>query len=129
MPPKNRISVARKSHIPSVEDSRCCAGSSKWCFSSGGWESISLLVNRHLLRIIVGGFGHDGRFDKVEGRRRRRAFFPLEALGLPGILWGNRTVAPGPGKINHRDQIADAQDRRAGGGHHIECVELRRIRG
>src|SRR5213076_3321811 len=33
-PPKNMISVMRKTHMPSVPASRCCSMLSKWCCSA-----------------------------------------------------------------------------------------------
>src|SRR5579863_1155827 len=115
MPPKNMISVSRNTHMPSVDDSSCCALSSKWCFSpctcptKGAPRSAKL----HLLLltgVVVCRFGRHRRHIEIECGRRSGGLLPLEALGVPWILRRNRTLPPSPGQVNDWDQIAYAED-------------------
>src|SRR5712692_10395289 len=116
------ISVSRKTHIPSVAESNCCAMSSKWCRSSGWCSAAAACVsaNLHLLlvRIRVSVFGHDGRLVEIEGGRRGRGL-PLESLGAPWIVRGTRAVPHGPQQIDQRNQVAQTQNGRTRGGQHV----------
>src|SRR5690349_19382866 len=57
-------------------------------------------------------------------RRIRR---PLKASSGPGILASHLAVAHGPGEIEHREQIAERENRSAGGGKDVEHLKFRRI--
>src|SRR5579875_1208494 len=130
MPPKNMISVSRKTHIPSVEDSNCCSLSSKWCLSAvEACEATlrSVSANFHLLGIIVRPLGHHRRHVKIESRRRRGGLLPFQSLGLPRILRRSLAFAPSPAQINQRQQVADAQNRGARGGKHVQHLKLLRV--
>src|SRR6188768_3937364 len=136
-PPKNMISVTRNTHMPSVDASACCSMLSKWCCRYGwcgawpapaAWTATgagycgncsrsSLSDNADLMArsVLVGSVRHDGRRREILGRRRR-GNLPLEAARAPRVVPGERRVLQGPGEIDHRDQVADAKDGRAGGG-------------
>src|SRR5271169_157408 len=107
MPPKNRISVARKSHIPSVEASFCCSTSPNWWRSAKEW-----LANLHLLenRIIVSFVRNDGSDVEVLGRRRRSGL-PFETGCVPGIVGGEFSVAHRPDEVDGGYEIAHCEDR------------------
>src|SRR5258708_1290448 len=57
----------------------------------------------------------------------RRIRCPLEACRWPWVLPGNLAIAHGPGQVNHRQKIAQRENRGACGGKHVEYLELRRI--
>src|ERR1041385_6724984 len=121
-------SVMRKTHMPSEDASRCCSMSSKWCWSAG-WVATAGLVcalsdNGHLLYVfvIVGRAMHDGRVLEVV-RRRRRGGLPLQAGGAERVVPGALAVAHRPRQVDHRQQVADTQDRRARGRHHAQHLE------
>src|SRR5438445_13867672 len=102
MPPKNMISVSRKTHIPSVALLTCCSLSSNWCAT---WEvrSIARSANDFSLlffRVGVCFLGHDGSLVKVEGGGRRFPDVPLEALGAPWLLRRTPPVLHLPGNID-----------------------------
>src|ERR1043166_510241 len=123
------ISVTRKTHIPSVEDSSCCSVSSKWCFNPGACSRAvtSLSANLHLLLlagVIVGGLVHHRRHVEIKGRRRRRRLLPFQALSAPRVLRRLRSVTPRPSEIDHRYQVAYAQNRGAGSRHHVQDLKL-----
>src|SRR5215472_13680216 len=107
MPPKNKTSVARKIHMPSVEASFCCSTSSNWCRRAKEW-----LANLHLLenRIIVGFVRDHGRDFKVFGRRWRR-HLPFEAGRVPGIVRSNLAVAQRPDEVDGRNHVAHREHR------------------
>src|SRR5258707_115757 len=116
------ISVARNTHMPRLEASRCCWGSAKWCKSSGGCSSSwcrpttvlsgngDLLAVRSVqLLVVVGLPGHDGFVFEVEGWRRRGGF-PFESGGVPRTVRCRLAIAHGPKEINHGQQISDAEN-------------------
>src|SRR5688572_19646914 len=104
-PPKNMISVTRKSHIPSVEAWNCWPASSNWCAT---WAVASELCctlrllggDRIRVRLVV----DHGRDAEVLGRRRRRCG-PLEPGGGPRIGARRRGVPQRPEQVYERDQI------------------------
>src|SRR5713226_2250150 len=57
----------------------------------------------------------------------RRICCPLEARRRPRVLPGNLAVAHGPSQVNHRQKIAERENRSARGGQHVEHLEFRRI--
>src|ERR1700687_732445 len=133
MPPKNMISVARNSHMPSEEASRCCSMVAKWCFSAGLCCSaaIGLYATAHLLGswnvLVVVSFPIDNRgFIKIVSRRRRRRH-PLQTGSAPGIIGSDFPVAHGPQEINHGQKIPNRENGRPGGREHIQHLEFRRI--
>src|SRR5208337_217084 len=117
MPPKNMISVTRKSHMPKVEVAFCCSRSAKWCFRL--WTASSLSCNFNpLVQVMAGrinfvvvvGFPGDNRgFFEVEGGRRGCGL-PLESGGTIGIRPGILAVLQAPCEVNHRHQEAHRQD-------------------
>src|SRR6266849_8771911 len=116
MPPKNMISVARNSHMPSDEASRCCSMSTKWCLSAGLCCStaVGLSATAGLLRsgnvLVVVSFPIDDRgMVEVESGRRRRGH-PLQAGSAPGIVRGNFSIAHRPHEIHHRQKVSDRED-------------------
>src|SRR5277367_5859957 len=147
MPPKNMISVSRKSHMPKAVASRCCSTVSKWwrryagcawsCSGpacSAGRAAIAWLSNgRHLVLgfvrepiVIVGLVVDDRRLDEVLGERRGLGL-PLESSSLPRIRPGDRSILQRPGHVQHRHKVADPEHGRPGGGEDIQHLELRRI--
>src|SRR5208282_73394 len=52
---------------------------------------------------------------------------PLQASGGPGIRVGDLAVAQRPDEVDHGQQIAGGEYAGAGGGEHVQCLELRRI--
>src|SRR5579864_2262014 len=120
MPPKKRISVARKSHIPRVEASFCCSTSSNWWRSAKEW-----LANLHLLedRIIVGFVSHHGSNVEVL-RRRRRGGLPFETGSVPGISGSEFAVPHRPDEVDGGDEVADGEHRGSGSGQHVINLEL-----
>src|SRR5258708_29286146 len=58
---------------------------------------------------------------------RSRIGCPLEARRRPRVLPGNLAVAHGPSQVNHRQKIAERENRSARGGQHVEHLEFRRI--
>src|SRR5690242_16069203 len=89
IPPKNRTSVARNVHIPSVDASRCWGMSSN-CSASA---DCALAMNQLLLRlrgVLVGRFVHNWNLREIM-LRGRRGRLPLQAGRLPRI--GRRLFA------------------------------------
>src|ERR1700722_12722340 len=145
-PPKNMISVSRKSHMPKLAVSRCWSTVTKWwrryagCASScSSWGSacpgaIAWLSNgRYLVLgvvlqpvIVVCLVIHDWYIDKVLCQRRRLNL-PFQASRLPGVTARDLTVLERPGHIEHRQQITDAKYRGARCRQDIQHLELRRI--
>src|SRR5260370_14627858 len=78
--------------------------------------------------VVVGLPSDFGRDFEIFGHRRRGRL-PFEAGSRPWIGSSDGTVAHGPDKINHGEQVAEREDGGSGGGHHIEDLELRRIAG
>src|SRR5690349_12632707 len=109
MPPKNKISVARKSHIPNVDASFCCSASPNWWRSASEW-----LANRHLLdnRIVVSFVCHDRGDVEIFGWRRRGRL-PFETWSAPRISRGDGAVAKRPDEINRGYQVPDREHRSA----------------
>src|SRR5512140_496734 len=67
-PPKNITSVTRKTHMPSVEASRCWAMLSKWCCRCGVCEESTAVVSGNFeppLGVRVSALGDDGRLEEV----------------------------------------------------------------
>src|SRR5881396_2698853 len=105
MPPKNITSVARKIHMPSSAAPRCCSASSNWWATAAACSA----MNRLAARVGVGlAADRRGGREVVAGRRRRRP--PLEAGGVPRVLARRLAVAQRPEEVDHRQQVADAQD-------------------
>src|ERR1700716_3554749 len=149
-PPKNMISVSRKSHIPNVPASRCCSGVSKWwrCCGSetcscsaatavscvcGCVATVALSNGRHLVcglvfepLVVISLVVHDRDLDKVFGQRRRLNL-PLEARRLPRIIPGNRAILQRPRQVQQRKHIPYAKHSRSRSRKHIQHLELRRI--
>src|SRR6185312_8642000 len=150
------ISVSRNSHMPKLPASRCCSSVSKWCRCcgiktcscstscpasctevsrgiNGSVCAIALSNCGHLMLglvlqplVVVGLVVHDRDLGKILGQGRRLNL-PLEACCLPGIVAGDRPVLQRPCQVDQGQQIAYAQDGGAGGGEHVEHLELRRI--
>src|ERR1700730_9214852 len=127
------ISVARNSHIPSDEASRCCSMSTKWCLSAGLCCStaIGLSATAGLLRsgniLVVVSFPIDHRGTvKIKSWRRRRSH-PLQAGSAPGIVLRNFSIAHGPQEIHHRQKISDRENSGPGGRENVQHLEFRRI--
>src|SRR5512146_787987 len=107
MPPKNRISVTRKIHMPSVAAARCWPMSEKWC--SRAWLATTSVLpcNRHLrdAAVVVGFPGHDRGFFEVGGRRRRgRA--PFQPGCAPRIVGGDLSVLQRKQQVEQRQDVA-----------------------
>ena len=77
-------------------------------------------------RIIVGFFGHDGRFSKIMFWRRRRRC-PFQPGRVPRIWPGFFSIKQRPDQINQRQQITDAENRRARGGKDVVDLKFRRV--
>src|SRR5579864_3202594 len=124
MPPKNRISVARKIHMPSVEASFCWATSSNWCRSARLW-----LANRHLLKrgIIIRFMRHYRSDSEILGWRRRTRL-PLKARRVPRVIGRDLTVPQRPNEIDCRYQIAYRQHRSTSRRKDVINLELLGIR-
>src|SRR5271155_337458 len=80
------------------------------------------------IRVVVSVFGHNWNLLEIFRRRRRRRF-PLETFRAPGIWSGDGAVANGPEQIDQRNQVADAENGSAGGGHHVEYLKFTGIDG
>src|SRR5919108_2504284 len=82
-----------------------------------------------LLRAVgIGLFGYlRGMFEVASGRWRRSG--PFQSLGIPWIGSCNGAAPQRPEKIDHRDQVADAEDRSACRRHDIENLKLLGIGG
>src|SRR5580704_7370819 len=75
------------------------------------------------IRVVVSVFIHYWNLLEIfRGRRRRR--FPFETFRAPGIRSGDRAVPNRPEQVDQRNQIADAENGGAGGGHHVEHLEF-----
>src|SRR5215831_11291329 len=126
MPPKNMISVMRKIHIPSVEQSLCCSTVSN-CTRSSSVSGWAWSANFDLLSIdggvVVGLVRHDRRLFEVMYRRRRGGL-PFQPGRAPGICARHLAVLERPGQIDERHQVAHRQDARAGRGENVEDLEL-----
>src|SRR5579883_127987 len=124
------ISVTRNSHMPSVDDSRCCSMFAKRCCSECCATTSVLLGNGNLLRqlvVVVGLPSDDGSLLEVV-RRRRRSSSPLQSGSLPWVVSGYLAIPQRPEQINQWQQIAESQDGSSSGGEHVEHLELRCIR-
>src|SRR5438552_190635 len=124
-PPKNRISVAKKVHIPSMEASFCWGMSSN-CSASGAWAST---MGHRLLsfrRILVGGTRDDGCLFKVILGRWGRCL-PLQTGCSPRISRGLLTMFERPDEVDQRQQITRSQNRCAGAGHDVIDLKFRRV--
>src|ERR1019366_3926543 len=111
MPPKNMISVLRKSHMPKEAARRCCSWVAKWCRRARSWDSTAagLSLNRHLLGswnigVVVGLPGNDRSFFKVESRWRGTCH-PLQPGSAPGIIRCDLAVTHGPQEIDHGQNV------------------------
>src|SRR5208337_1355145 len=98
MPPKNRTSVMRNVHMPSVDASVCCAELAKWwrrCVSSGdgSWSTAAIAsANGFLLgTVVIGLFRHHGGVVEIESRGWGLNL-PLQSGGTPRIVTGLRSV-------------------------------------
>src|SRR5262245_56380336 len=112
-PPKNMISVTRKTHIPRVAASRCWTGESKWCActavpacdAAAAVEAASARMGRLLrLRVFVRAAGDHRRGREVLGRRRRGGL-PLQADDAPRVRGGVRPVAHRPDEVDERNEV------------------------
>src|SRR3954469_1751752 len=123
-PPKNITSVARKIHMPRLDELRSSSGVAKIWSNSGLWmsswddagttawlsDNLRLLLVPFVDLVVVVGFpSHDGLLREIESGRRRLDR-PLEASGFPRIVRRGLAVAHRPQKINHRQQVADSQN-------------------
>src|SRR5207248_7318502 len=118
-------SVARKTHMPSVATSCCCARFANWCSSlcrsntvfsltpSDGSVELGLLVE-----VVIRSTQDDRSLGEIVRRGRRRRL-PLQTGCTPGVRPGYGTVAERPDQVKQRQQIADGQDRSAGRRHHV----------
>src|ERR1700735_115315 len=71
------------------------------------------------VRVVVSVFGYHGNLLEIfSGRRRRRG--PFQSFRAPRIRTCRRSVSHGPGQIDERNKVADAEDGSAGGRHHVE---------
>src|ERR1700674_5756518 len=133
MPPKNMISVARNSHMPNDEASRCCSMSTKWCLSAGfccstaiGLSAIAgLLRSGNILVVVSFPIDHRGTV-KIKSWWRRKSH-PLQAGSAPGIVRRNFSIAHGPQEIHHRQKISDRENSGSGGRENVQPLEFRRI--
>src|SRR5690242_7455898 len=99
MPPKNRISVTRKTHMPNVDASFCCSTLSNWWRSARVWlANLHLLENRVVVRLVV-----DHRSDIEVFGRRRRSGLPLQAGRVPRVIRRQLSIAQGPDEIDRRN--------------------------
>src|SRR5260370_9115210 len=90
----------------------------------GRWRSCQAQIRP--IQIVVwlpGNF----RCDVEIFRWWRRIGYPLEARRRPRVLPGTFAVAHGPSQVNHRQKIAERENRSARGGQHVEHLEFRRI--
>src|ERR1700733_10513215 len=126
MPPKNRISVTRNVHMPRRPASRCCSMSSNWRATAWGWVPCASSDAAGSLAVVVGVFGYDRNLLKIFGQGRRLNG-PFKTLGAPGIRSRGRAVTHRPDQIDQRDHVADAQNRGAGGRHHVEHLKFLRV--
>src|SRR5712664_3902711 len=76
--------------------------------------------------IVVWLPGHFG-CDMEIFRRWRRIRFPFKARGRPGIWPRNLAVTHGPNEVNHRQQIAQRENRPARRGQDVQHLKFRRI--
>src|ERR1051325_7809617 len=123
------ISVIRKTHMPSVELARCCSMSAKWCrrpCCAMAWLS----DNGDLLAktgVVVRVPGHDRRLRKIL-RRWRTWCPPLQPRRQVRIVLGCPAVAQRPQQVDQRQNVTHRQDRCARRGHHVQHLELIRVR-
>src|SRR5437867_381076 len=123
MPPKNRISVTRKTHMPNVDASFCCSTLSNWWRSAKVWlANLHLLKNGVVIRLVV-----DHRSDIEVFRRRRRSRLPLEAARFPRVIRRQLSVAQRPDQVHGRNQISDGKHRCAGGRKHVVDLKFLRV--
>src|ERR1700688_1256280 len=131
--------------MPNVDASRCWSRSSKWCWSRawpwpparalglrvGGTVTlgnVSLLladdpgVRRVLVRLLV----DHHRVVEVEGGRRRGGR-PLQPLRAPRVGPRLLAVEQRVEEVAERQEVADTQDRGAGGREHVPHLELGRV--
>src|SRR4051794_19532736 len=108
--------------MPSALASRCWPMSSKWWATRPwwSWPGSATLDNFGLLpRVDVGvEVDHRGHLKVVRGRRRGRA--PLQPRRAPGVAAGLLGVLERPEEVDQREEVADAEDGRARGGHDVE---------
>src|SRR5512140_887128 len=130
-PAKSRISVARNSHIPRRMASFCRSSEEKWwpTIPSGSPRASSCdtndsggLVGAVVVRHLRDGGDH---VEVVRGRRRGR--HPLESLAAPGIGHGAAAVPERDGQVDEDDHEPEGEQRGAGGGGHVERLELLRV--
>src|ERR1700732_2479665 len=127
--------------MPHVDASRCWPRSSKWCWSRAWpWPpppalTLTLpLCNVSLLpgdgagvrRVLVGLLVDHHRVVEVEGRRRRGGR-PLQPLRAPRVGPCLLAVEQRVEEVAERQQVADTQDRGAGGREHVPHLELGRV--
>src|SRR5919109_155025 len=110
--PKNRISVAKNTHIPRLAASCCCVRASNWSASAPRLsatldvllgDAVGVRLLRHHRRLL----------EIMRGRRRRS--LPLQAFRPPRVGTGWRRIAHGPEEIDQGYDIPDAKDRSPGG--------------
>src|SRR2546429_3298798 len=112
--------------MPSSAASFCCPAASNWCATC---PTVAAWSAKALLRawIVVRRAGDDRRLLEVVARRRRWDL-PFESGRAPRVRRRRRAIAERPEEVRHREQIAGAQDRRAGGRQHVQHLELVRVR-
>src|SRR5271156_1439667 len=69
----------------------------------------------------------DDRSNVKVFRERRRIRFPFESGGRPRVGPSDAAVLDGPSQVNHRQKIAEGQNRSSRGGHDVKRLKLRWI--
>src|SRR5215469_12720711 len=127
MPPKNMISVMRKTHMPITAVSVCCSMLAKWWRRSGLCSTTAgvLSLNGSLLEfvIVIGFPGHGWSLVEIKGSGWR-ADLPFQTGSAPGIVGRGFSVTHRPEEIHHGQQISHRQDRRPCGRQHIQNLEF-----
>src|SRR5580692_402273 len=159
MPPKNKTSVTRNTHMTSEALSRCWSNVSNCPYNSPvrctRRSSLDLYATRvHaslislLLVVLVVPVGRRqrrvtlyveaqivtivevvrlpidfGRDIEIFGERRRRGL-PLKPRCRPWVRSCDLSVAHRPRQINHRQQVAERENRGTRRGHHVKHLKL-----
>src|SRR5436309_5818924 len=105
--PKNKTSVARKAHMPSVAASLCCASVAYWKPARAS-AMVRLRLRPPFLVVAIGGPDNDRDRLEILGRRRR-ASQPFEPGRIPGIGGGAASLEQGPAEIEDWKRIADRE--------------------
>src|SRR5439155_22948895 len=90
--PKNKVSVAMNTHMPSCAVSPCC-DSVAYCISGWRLRIYDAVLRREaaVLSVVEVGSGSDDRCAFEIVRRRRRRNLPLQPGGAPRV--GSRPLA------------------------------------